>query len=146
MCIIIDNNKFGEFGSPDAAPIRKWLEKGGNVVYGVGGKFKEVPSKAQNLLVAYEQEGKATRYLWNQIQPKMASLPGGIKSDDEHILALALVSGARLLFSGDKDLHDDFKNPKIIPKLGGKPKSGGRVYQTQQHESLLKASVCKKTA
>ena len=139
MCIIIDNNKFGEFGSPDAAPIRKWLEKGGNVVYGVGGKFKEVPSKAQNLLVAYEQEGKATRYLWNQIQPEMASLPDEIKSDDEHILALALVSGARLLFSGDKDLHDDFKNPNIIS-----PK--GRVYQTQEHGHLLTSSVCKKTA
>ena len=140
MCIIIDNNKFGEFDSPDAAPILQWLERGGNVVYCVGGKFKEVPSKAQDLLFEYEQKGKATRYLWNKIQSEMASLPDGIKSDDEHILALARVSGARLLFSGDKDLHDDFKNPKII----GKP--GGKVYQTQQHERLLTSSVCKRTA
>ena len=140
MCIIIDNNKFGEFDSPDAVPIRKWLQKDGNVVYCIDGKFEEMPRKARGLLFEYERGGKATRYPWDKIEPEMASLPGGIKSDDEHILALARVSGARLLFSGDKDLHDDFKNPKII----GKP--GGKVYQTQQHERLLTSSVCKKTA
>ena len=139
MCIIIDNNKFGEFDSPDAAPIRNWLRKGGNVVYCTEGKFEEMPRKARDLLSEYARGGKATRYPWDKIEPKMASLPGGIKSDDEHILALALVSGARLLFSGDKDLHDDFKNPNIISPRGN-------VYQKPKHAGLLKkACVCKKT-
>ena len=140
MCIIIDNNKFGEIDSPDAAPIRKWLQRDGNIVYCVGGKFKEVPGKARVHLALYKRKNKAVSYPWDKVQSEMASLPGGIKSDDEHILALARVSGARLLFSGDQDLHDDFKNADIISN----PK--GKVYQTQEHGHLLTSSVCKKTA
>ena len=140
MCIIIDNNKFGEFDSPDAVPIRKWLQKSGHIVYCIDGKFEEVPSKARGFLIEYERKGKATCYLWDKVKLEMASLPGEIKSDDEHILALARVSGARLLFSGDKNLHDDFKNAEII----GNP--SGKVYQSQKHKRLLTSSVCKKTA
>lgn len=46
------------------------------------------------------------------------------KSDDPHIVALALVSGARLLYSNDRDLMDDFRDQKLI---GDPP---GRVYST----------------
>jgi len=38
------------------------------------------------------------------------------KSDDPHILALAKVSGARLLYSNDKTLHKDFKNDFIAQR------------------------------
>ena len=34
--------------------------------------------------------------------------------DDPHILAWAQVSGARLLYTNDKCLKDDFKNKSII--------------------------------
>lgn len=43
--------------------------------------------------------------------------------------ALALVSGARLLYSDDGDLNDDFSNPDIISR------PGGRVYTTLESES-----------
>ena len=39
---------------------------------------------------------------------------GECASDDEHVIALARVSGARLLFTNDGDLQADFKNPGII--------------------------------
>ena len=37
-----------------------------------------------------------------------------LESNDSHIIALALVSHARLLCTGDRDLMKDFKNRKLI--------------------------------
>ena len=39
-------------------------------------------------------------------------------SDDEHIIALARASGARLLYSNDKDLHRDFKDKNLSAVRG----------------------------
>ena len=58
-----------------------------------------------------------------------------LKSNDTHIIAVALIEKkARILFSdkenGDKKLVKDFTNTRII-----KPK--GSVYQTEKHKHLL---------
>ena len=49
------------------------------------------------------------------------------KSDDPHVLALAQISGARLLYSNDLGLQDDFKNKSLI----NYPR--GEVYSTREH-------------
>ena len=54
------------------------------------------------------------------------------KSDDAHVLALARVSGARLLFTNDQALQSDFGNPQII---GG---VRGRIYTTLVHQNVSK--------
>jgi hypothetical protein len=56
---------------------------------------------------------------------------GFCKSDDEHIIALARVSGVRLLCSLDKNLADDFTNKALIDKPRGK------VYKYSSHRKLL---------
>ena len=43
-----------------------------------------------------------------------------IRSDDQHIVALARVSHARLLFSRDRKLRLDFKNRLLIARPAGK--------------------------
>ena len=48
------------------------------------------------------------------------------KSDDPHDLALARVTGARLLYTHDVDLTDDIKNRDLIAGQRGK------VYQTKE--------------
>ena len=51
-----------------------------------------------------------------------------IKSNDTHILAIALVEKkARLLFGSDTNLHKDFTNPRII----NDPR--GSIYQNKTH-------------
>ena len=55
-----------------------------------------------------------------------------LASDDPHILALARVSGARLLCSRDQALHQDFGNRKII----NQPR--GNVYQNATHKALIR--------
>ena len=61
------------------------------------------------------------------------------KSDDPHILALAKISGARLLFTNDRDLQQDFGNSELIKSPRGK------IYTTREtrtfgkvHKNLLR--------
>ena len=59
-------------------------------------------------------------------------------SDDEHVVALALVSGARLLYTNDAALIDDFKNRKIVRRPGGKIYTTARDDRvTAAHRQLL---------
>ncbi|MDE0306934.1 MAG: hypothetical protein OXI87_18940 [Albidovulum sp.] len=46
------------------------------------------------------------------------------ESNDQHVLALARISGARLLYTNDQKLMDDFKNTELVST----PK--GKVYRT----------------
>src|SRR5260370_16988415 len=55
---------------------------------------------------------------------------GRCVSNDEHIIALARVANVRLLCSLDKDLHNDFTNPRLL-----KPR--GIVYQQRAHQHLI---------
>ena len=57
---------------------------------------------------------------------------GLCRSDDPHVIALAKISGARLLCTSDEDLHADFKNPEIV----NNPR--GSIYQDQSHAPLIK--------
>ena len=52
------------------------------------------------------------------------------RSNDEHVLALALVSGARLLYTNDAALIADFKDREIVVNPRGK------VYTTAVHNRV----------
>ena len=58
------------------------------------------------------------------------------KSNDRHILAMALASGARLLYTKDGRLSRDFRNPAII----NNPQ--GVVYSRVSDSGNLRADVC----
>lgn len=53
-----------------------------------------------------------------------------LKSNDRHVILLAIASGARLLYSKDKDLHADSGSPNVIDN----PR--GRVYSTLRSGGL----------
>lgn len=60
------------------------------------------------------------------------------QSNDIHIIALARVSGARLLFSNDTALHKDFRNKDLIDQPRGKVFSTLKSKQfTKAHKYLL---------
>ena len=56
--------------------------------------------------------------------------PGSCRSDDHHVIALAQISGARMLFSNDGALQQDFKNIKLIDQ------PPGTVYSTLRSKAL----------
>ena len=144
MCIIVDTNKLGGFlGEPPASesePIHRWLDKGwGRIVYSTGGKFQtELQPAAQRKLLTYAQRGDARLIPGIDREVQALQKQGGLKSDDPHIIALARVSGARLLYTADAALIADFKNSALI-----KPR--GKVYSGPHNKKLLTQRACPRT-
>ena len=152
MCIIIDANRLGVmFSQPnneDIKPIHKWINGNhGMIVYSTGGDFSgDVHGNARNALAELRRGGKA-RYVSPKMYKSMSekiSIGANCKSNDVHVLALALVSHARLLYTEDQALRDDFKtgkwkNEKFI--ISG-PR--GSIYSGKRNSDLLTADVCKK--
>ena len=147
MCLIIDANVAHEFySSPpheDAAPIIEWIDRGrGLLVF--GGKLADElgkNSRGIRWLRGRLQAGRANRILESKIALSQKQLEASkeIKSNDIHVLALALASGARLLFTGDRELQRDFTNRKIINTPRGK------IYSSRKNADLLTRTVCQGT-
>ena len=143
MCIIVDANRLGKLlaepPDEDAVPIRQWLEDGGILVYSTSGKFaRELGAKARRQLANYGRAGRARLIAAERFADEERRLQQDeqLKSDDPHVLALALASGARLLYTGDKRLVADFKDAKLISK----PR--GRVYSSAANADLLSPTTC----
>lgn len=136
MCIILDANLFGKFDDPhneDMRPVHRWLSKQyGKIVYSDTLRLKDEWMKGGNVLLErLRQDGSLKLVPRADVEQMERSLEGHIKSDDEHIVALALVADVRVLVSNDKALHQDFKS--IVH---------GKVYQTKSHARLLRRDTC----
>lgn len=140
MCIIIDANVANEFatGSENATPVLVRLTKG-KLKLVAGGKLK-VEWQRTKLGRLYQQlllSGTLVEYSERQTEEALATIRSeDLRSDDPHVLALARASGARILFSRDERLHDDFKNRRILP--GEK----GKIYQCKDHVHVLDEGAC----
>ena len=142
MCIVIDTNKLGEFfdtpASKNAAPIHKWLSGRGLLVFGVGGCFGEIGPGLRRRLRDLVQAGRARPVPAAKLDEDVRALQGTgqLRSNDPHILALARASGARVLYTADRDLIVDFKNPHLV----GHPR--GKVYSGAANARLLAGASC----
>ncbi len=145
MCVIIDANLAHQFFThpPDdeLKPVLDWLtepSQDGRLVTGgkaadellkMGAPRRFIRALAQagrlRLIPKAEVEAEETIVLATEL----------CQSDDPHIIALARVSGARVLCSHDKALHADFKNPHLVSKPRGK------IYQNTTHRHLLQHSA-----
>ena len=143
MCIIVDANTFHKFKDPnneDMEPVWTWLEKrGGKIAYSDTEKLEEEWDNGgmQKLGNRLRQTGKLKVVSPEDVQEKADELKGKIKSDDEHIIALALIAGVKVLVSyreGDRDLFDDFKDKNLV---------GGSVYTRKAHaQRMLRKDTC----
>lgn len=143
MCAILDNNVRHEvFGERDTqTPAGKyfldWVERSpGRLV--IGGELRRELSEYGRFLtwlrmatrrnvvrsISDKQVNDETRILREQ---------GDCRSNDEHVLALARISGARLLFTNDQDLQDDFRDRDIV---GG---TTGRIYTTGRYRDVRRS-------
>ena len=67
------------------------------------------------------------------------SRDGECLSNDIHVIALAQISGARLLYSNDKVLHTDFRNKRLVDSPRGKLYSTNEQKNfTEVHARLLR--------
>ena len=147
MCLIIDSDRFfnvlSEPVSEDFRPIVNWLRRRrGKLIYSFSGKYgNELNDNAKIRLAQYKTAGYAESVDENKLSEytEEVSKNPSLVSNDAHIIALALISGARLLFTGDSDLMDDFRNRKV---LTGKKR--GKIYSGSQNAKLLESYKCEK--
>ena len=137
MCIIIDTSavpKMRAQGELRSNPVLKRL-RNGKFKLALGGKLtKELAgTKIRDLLSDLVRARFAYVYKTSviNIETKKVKDWNLCKSNDEHVIALARVSGARVLYADDGDLHDEFKNAVLVPS----PR--GRIYQNESHRHLL---------
>ncbi len=142
MCIIVDTNTFHKFKEPDnedMEPVWTWLEKrDGKIAYASTEKLEDEWDNGgmQNLRNQLRQAGKLKVVSSEDVQEKADELKGEIVSDDEHIIALALIARVKVLVSyreGDRNLFADFKNRQLV---------GGKVYTRKTHTRMLTKDTC----
>ena len=156
MCAIVDNDVVGEvFGDSDSPAGRKffnWLNGGrGRLV--VGGKLLDELAESQAFrewASTAARVGRMTTLNREKVQERTCQIEHKAmhESNDPHVLAVAQLSGVRLLFTNDQALGRDFKSKSLIDK--------GRVYHTRDirsrndnksfskaHQRLLSGNVCR---
>lgn len=158
MCAIVDANVQQEvFGSDRPEAGRKffdWIDaKPGRLV--VGGKLLEELFKtpAREYVRQAINAGAITRVKESAIEETSLKLQNASRclSDDPHVVALAQLSGARLLYSNDIDLMQDFRDKTLIDHPRGKiystneKKNPNKTF-TSTHRNLLKTKgLCRVT-
>ncbi|CCD83654.1 protein of unknown function [Bradyrhizobium sp. ORS 285] len=136
MCLIIDNNVAHEVvqKSRSAMPIIKALDCR-KVMLATGGLHLQelLGNKMGRLIKELIRNGRARNFSGPIIESKTKEYEANesVRSDDPHILALAAVSGARVLYTRDKDLIGDFRNKSLISPRGS-------IYSSERNEHLLR--------
>lgn len=140
MCIILDTNLYTDYvrKSPDMKPVRRWLEgtrkssRRGKLAYSPTPKFEAEIRKHpfKRKLTELSRAGLLKVIPVPKVREAEMDLPP-LKSDDPHIVALAIAGNVSVLVSNDKDLHEDFKQV-----------ARGKVYQNATHRHLLTADLC----
>ena len=139
MCAILDVNSIGKFKdstNEDMKPVWYWLEnKNGKIVYSDTDKFRREWERGggHTLMRELQRRDKFRLVKIQDVQEKENELRDQIKSNDPHIIALAIVADVKVLISSDQTLHQDFKNRNLV---------GGKVYQNKRHARLLKKDTC----
>ena len=150
MCVIVDADKTGELlkdpPTKEARPLRGWLNRGGVVIYSTGKIFeRQFPPENRERLLLLCRNARLKHIPKEAVRKEMRNLPpkGRLRSDrkkgigDRHILALALASRAEVLYTGDADLMDDFRDKEIMGNLRGK------IYSGVKTRELLRPNLCK---
>ena len=123
-CAILDADCVGEvFGREESeagAEFLRWVLDGKLRLVSGGQAQEELRRSSEFRQWAAARPPNLTVYSQSVIEPRKAKLDdrkrafGDVRANDTHVLALALVSGSRLLYSRDKALRDDFEDASII--------------------------------
>ena len=139
MCAIVDANIAHEVFGADRPPAGErffnWLSSPhGQLV--VGGKLHAELSRDYRFLDWMRNAINSARVRQlsdDDLAPHAAELEQkGHRSNDAHVLALAAASGARLLYTNDDALTNDFKDRNLL----GNP---GKIYTTRRTTNVTQA-------
>jgi hypothetical protein len=145
MCLIVDMNVAHKVlltnSDPDFKDVRASLfgNQGTIAKLVYGGEFLREYNGNRAVLrrvAVLDTAGRTRKMRDDQVDEEAKNVAGSCVSDDPHIIALARVSGVRLLCSHDHALHKDFTNKALLDNPRGK------VYQNAGHKDLLR-QFCK---
>ncbi len=136
MCAIIDaanvgNELWDHKGNDAGRGFREAVDAGRVPLVGGGSKLKRELAnggrQTMNWFAELRRSGKLAMYDDNNVDVREAQLqamPSGIagacQSNDHHIIALAQLTGARLLYTNDPALVKDFNDKQLIDAPRGK--------------------------
>lgn len=139
MCAIVDVNiareVFGPNPTPAGAAFFDWINRGSGRLVTGGQQLKELetgsPGFRKWASVAI-LAGVVRRLDEDEVDAKSNHIGHSkkLRSNDPHVLAVAQLSGARLLFTNDDDLQRDFKRKENIDN----PR--GRIYHTRRSKEV----------
>ena len=157
MCTILDANVkhevFGQCERPSAGKeYFEWINgKKGNksLKLVIGGKLTHEllrDKRVSDWLTEGYRRGRVVQISDEHLDKVKSEIKHvRVKSNDRHVIELAISSGARLLYSNDKNLQDDFTSGKVIKEPRGK------VYSTMisrdvdnRKRKLLRSAQCKR--
>jgi hypothetical protein len=139
MCIIVDACVVHEInnGTKHGRPVLNWLLGSSRSGLVVGGKLKgeTFTGKFQRIAVELSRAGRLHVYPDHLINPVENDLRanGECRSNDAHVLALAMVSKCNLVFTDDRALQKDIK---------ARPSLRIAIYRYASHRHLLAACRC----
>jgi predicted nucleic acid-binding protein len=87
----------------------------------IGGKLLSelAQTKLRTLLLEWERGGRTHRLKDDEVERITQEFQSQtIESDDPHVLAVALLSGCRLIYTFDANLIKDFKNIRLLSPKG----------------------------
>lgn len=144
-------NDYGARPSLSIIPF-DWINQGpGHLIVG-GTLLKELKIPTRNWARQLQLAGRMTVVAKEAVDARTVRLghEGACQSNDQHVIALAQISGARLLYTDDNDLTQDFKNKRLIDHPRGKvyPARGdGKLRDgslQKVHQQLLqKKNLCR---
>ena len=143
MCAILDVNVahevLGDNRPPAGEGFFEWINCGeGKLV--VGGKLLQELCKNARISIWFLEAiraGDVMKVDDGKVNEKAQRLQNEVsfESDDHHVIALAQVCDARLLYSNDRKLHRDFQNENFFDKRGGER----RIYTTLDGRTKFKS-------
>ena len=143
MCAILDTNLAGEVFRPSprvvAGQFFDWMNSPKCRLV-VGGELRRELEQVEAYLAWSQQAlltGKLQQIDDNIVDERTVALTGACRSDDEHIIALAQISGARVLYSEDRDLGDDFRDRDLLEPRGRLLPLGETRNARQARQRLL---------
>ena len=138
MCAIVDADSTGEIAAATASPAARAFKESiaaGQCRLVVGGTRlrtelarsftapeRAKPTTVSEWVLEVDRAGQLVNCDDDTVDARAEAVEqsGLCVSEDFHIIALAQVASARMLYSKDKELHQDFTNPALLDQPRGK--------------------------
>ena len=125
----------------DFEPVLEWISTGtGRMIYG-GAKYKTELQGARRylrLITVLEQKGRVLVLSDSEIDTIAADLKleaPESRFDDEHLVAIVVVSGCRIVCTNDRKAIPYIKRRDFYSKRGAHPP---KIYSRKRHRSLFR--------